>query len=526
MQTSIPPVGIRGTIRRMASDMAQGNGIDLAGFGAGEILAVIEEFGTYQLELEAQNEEIRASQQEAETARRRFEILYERSPAGYLTLDQRGLTVEANATACDMLGIAKAALLGSPFVAHLARDSADSFHLGVQAVLHGGRRDLRIIQFAKDPGRWFQAECTLLELPGGEEQVLCMVTDRTERVEALNALVDSEAHLRLALDAADAGTWQWDLASGRNVWSEETWRLYGLEPGGRAPSFDLWLESIHSEDRQAAAEHVRGAVERGAPLDLEWRVDAPNGPARWVLSRGRPSLDASSRVTGYLGIVMDTTGRKRMEIALRASLREKDVLLKEVHHRVKNNLQILDSLIALQADCFTNPELGQAFQVMRNRIRSIALVHERLYRSRDLGAVDMKGYVTDLVRQIVRSHDPDQGGEALLRFELGDVSLGVDQAIPLGLLLTELVINACKHALRPGSPRALRVELDCPGEACRLLVSDEGPGLPEGFDLESGQTMGMQLVRALVGQLHGRLRVLPGPGACFEVVFPQEGQEA
>jgi two-component system, sensor histidine kinase PdtaS len=216
---------------------------------------------------------------------------------------------------------------------------------------------------------------------------------------------------------------------------------------------------------------------------------------------------------------IDVTARKQAEERLQRSLEEKTVLLKEVHHRVKNNLQILMSLINLQADTLSNKYEIDAFQMMQNRVRSISLVHERLYRSSDLGAVGMKGYLEDLLDQIGASYQ-ETSRRVRTVLEAEDVLLGVDRAIPLGLLVTELITNAFKHAFNQGEPGELKVSLRKTGETCLLAVEDNGPGLPRGLKSDVSATLGMQLVKALENQLQGRLRVCQGPGARFELEFP------
>jgi PAS domain S-box-containing protein len=161
---------------------------------------------------------------------------------------------------------------------------------------------------------WWTAEKTV----GG---IVIFSEDITVRKETENALRESEGRLRLALDAADAGTWEWDVASNKNYWSDEIYRLYGLESGNCQPSYEAWLSTIHPEDRAAAEATVTNALYRGAELDFEWRVYQSSEPDRWLLSRGQPQFDEHGRLARYLGIVMDITKRKAAENALRESER-------------------------------------------------------------------------------------------------------------------------------------------------------------------------------------------------------------
>ncbi|MFZ5425468.1 MAG: PAS domain-containing sensor histidine kinase [Thermodesulfobacteriota bacterium] len=231
---------------------------------------------------------------------------------------------------------------------------------------------------------------------------------------------------------------------------------------------------------------------------------------------------ASIRAAGELERKIINDGLLRSRESLRKSLEEKMVLMREVHHRVKNNLQILMSLVNLQAGAVTEEGEAQALAAMQSRIRSIALVHERLYRSPDLGAVCIKGYLEELTDQIGKPFR-EAGSPVAPSIDVEEMDFGVDKAIPLGLLVNELVTNAYKHAFRPGVTGRLGVSLKRENGLCTLTVTDDGPGLPAGLDPSRAHTLGLQLVSALVGQLKGQSVRTGPPGTRYEVVFPHCG---
>ncbi len=224
--------------------------------------------------------------------------------------------------------------------------------------------------------------------------------------------------------------------------------------------------------------------------------------------------------------------RREAEGFLKASLEEKEALLKEVHHRVKNNLQIIISLLRLQSGKTTDPGVLDQLKDSQNRIRAMALVHEKLYRSKDLDRIGFAGYVRDLATQVFRSFGAEQRG-VNLEMDVQDIEVAIDFAVPCGLILHELLSNALKHAFPTGTasagdrPPTIRVRSADAGEGgYRIEVEDNGVGFPAGKPAGDSRSLGMKLVNALVGQLGGILEAGgEGAGTTFRfLVFPGRGE--
>jgi two-component sensor histidine kinase/amino acid transporter len=237
--------------------------------------------------------------------------------------------------------------------------------------------------------------------------------------------------------------------------------------------------------------------------------------AREGLSQARENL-----VETNVLLRQELFAREQAEQALQFSLLEKDALLKEVHHRVKNNLQIINSLLRLETGRSPDPDTKTVLGDMHGRIRSMALLHESLYRSENLAAVDLGKYLKQLSTHCFRSLVvwPSQ---VSLELNLASVHVVMDQALPCGLLVNELISNALKHGFPDEQSGVIRVELQPVGGGpeFRLLVSDSGVGLPPGFDPTRAQTLGLQLVSDLTMQLGGRLELIARPAASFSVTF-------
>jgi two-component sensor histidine kinase len=218
----------------------------------------------------------------------------------------------------------------------------------------------------------------------------------------------------------------------------------------------------------------------------------------------------------------------RRQGQLQSALQEKTALLNEVHHRVKNNLQVITSLLRLEAGRASEPATRSVLDEMKGRIRSMALVHETLYRSGNFAGVELHRYIQQVASVAFRAQ-ASTGGNVRLVLDLASVTASLDLATPCGLLVNELISNCVKHGFVDGQSGEVRVALQrtpgSPDEAPRwsLRVSDTGVGLPADFEARRAQSLGLQLVSDLAGQIGGVLVTEPGPGAAFSVTFPLDG---
>jgi two-component sensor histidine kinase len=239
-----------------------------------------------------------------------------------------------------------------------------------------------------------------------------------------------------------------------------------------------------------------------------------------------PVLDRRGRIVAASTIARDITNANAVREGLHASVAEKELLLKEIHHRVKNNLQVIVSLLKLERASVTDARALRSFEDSLERVGSMALLHEKLYQSRNLGSVDLADYLRQLALTLVQNNgiNPDR---VLLAFACEPVSIGMDYAVPCGLIANELISNALKHAF-PGDRRGeITIELKkSAGESLLLFaVSDDGVGVPDGCDVRRTQSLGLQLVMLLVGQIHGTFHHHRGRGSRFEISFATSDRE-
>lgn len=317
-----------------------------------------------------------------------------------------------------------------------------------------------------------------------------------------------EILLRIFEDAPDAILLVND--AGRIVRANgQTEKMFGHERGGLVgqPIEVLIPERFarrHVEHRQGYASVPRTRP-MGAGLTLAGRRrDGSEFPVDIMLS---PLGGGRARIV--LAIVRDATERKRVEAL---ALEAREMYFKEVHHRVKNNLQVISSLLYLQSRHTTDPHVLSILTESHSRVKSIALIHEKLYRSAELTTVDFAEYVRDLVSDLFQTYGIGQEG-VRVRTDVSAISLDIDTAVPCGLVVNELVTNVLKHAFPHGQPGEVVVSVrpSAPGRYV-LRVSDTGVGLPAGLDWRNSTSLGLKLVGDLAMQLDGVLTVNSGPG--------------
>lgn len=242
---------------------------------------------------------------------------------------------------------------------------------------------------------------------------------------------------------------------------------------------------------------------------------------QYLLYKSVPLFNNNDVVTRILVVAENITERRISDIQINESLKEKETLLKEIHHRVKNNMQLVCSMINLHADSIENGDVYDIFKVLQSRIYSMSLVHEKLYNHKQLSKINFTEYVRELVKEISNSFARSTGDKsAKIELELHDEDFTIDRAIPCGLILNELILNAFKHASFSSGEGCIKVVFNkLENDSYRLAVSDNGKGLPDDFDINRSDSMGMTLVRELVSQLRGSISVYSGSETVFTVLF-------
>jgi PAS domain S-box-containing protein len=380
---------------------------------------------------------------------------------------------------------------------------------------------------------WFEDRSTGYHFDGNDAIVEGLVLDITERKRMEEALRDAHWRLDSIIEGTHVGTWEWNVETGETVFNETWAQIIGYTLAELAPiSIETWESFSHPDDLRQCTEMLERHFSGELPYyDSECRMKHKNGDWVWIHDRGRVITRTSDdKPQMMFGTHTDITERKLAEKALResdkslrASLEEKDVLLKEVHHRVKNNLAAIMGLIDLQGQS-SDEQTRAAMAELSDRIRSMSLVHEQLYRSESFARIDFQDYLNVLTAHLCSSYQSSRNIHVSVA--ASGVKMGLDSAVPCGLLITELVTNAFKYAFPAGRLCSgavgceIVVSVEWDGAAYTLTVSDNGVGLPAGLDWTKTKTMGLLLVKMLgQHQLQGKIEVDYTGGTRFRLRF-------
>ena len=468
-------------------------------------------------------------------------------------LSPNGIVLSWNEGAQRIKGYSASEIIGKHFSCFYLHDDIQRGHPDneLKTALANGKFAEEGWRLRRDGSRfWASVTITPIWDQSGRHTGFSKVThDITERKAAETALRNSERDFRLLADAIPHIVWM-THGDGRNLYHNRRWTEFaGFEKPavpGEPANEDSWTSLLHPEETAGARGAWQNAVASQVPFEGEYRLwDAERQEYRWHLARALPVRNESGEIARWFGTLTDIHQRKAAEEelelevrkrtaalsesleqlqskeeSLRQSLAEKEVLLKEIHHRVKNNLQIISSLLSMQAANIEDDATGAKLRDSERRVMSMALIHEQLYGTKNMSFIDFSEYVAELVPRLLLSLSQDDAVRC--RLDTQPTIVTIDRAIPCGLILNELVTNALKYAYPHGKGGEVVVTLRNHERSVMLKVSDHGIGFPVNFDAEKNKTLGLQIIRVLVKQIGGTLQIDNSPGATFTIHFPHE----
>lgn len=456
----------------------------------------------------------------AEAENLRLATAIEQAAEGVMVTDVKARIEYVNPAFTKMTGYSRAQAVGrNPRFLRSGRQSRAFYQEMWATILSGKVWQGELVNRRKD-GSFYMEELTIAPVKdphGLTTHFIAIKQDVTERKRAEQALTASEICYRRLFEASRDGILLLDAATG-GITDANPFVLHLLGYGREEIlGKKLWeigpFWDVSASQGAFQRLHAGGYI-RYDDLPLETK-DGNHIDVEFVSNE----YWAGDKKVVQCNI-RDVTDRKRQENQIQASLREKEILLREIHHRVKNNMQLISSLYGLEMGPGRDGPAREAVREVRDRIRSMALIHEKLYRSRDLARIEFAEYLRSLAAELFRLYRPDP--EAInLRIESGGVWLDLDTAIPCGLIVNELLSNCLKHGFPEGRKGQIEVTLSSADDhTVKLVVSDDGVGLPAGFNFRETESFGSQLVKMLVEQLGGSIALESEGGTRFEIAFP------
>lgn len=450
-----------------------------------------------------------------------FEDLFDSISDAIYIQNRDGKFIEVNQAAVELNGYDRERLIGSTpdFLAAPGKTDLDETHEYFKKALNGEVQQFEQWGLRKN-GEVFPEEVVLS--PGtyfGEDVVIAISRDISAQYETQERMRKNEELFRQLFQNSPVAIVMMDEHQEIRHVNEAFTDLFGYTPS-EAEGIDIDQLIVPREEFENARALSR-TIFQGRTSNMTARRVAKDGSVVDVLIYGVPVTVNGNTIAIY-GMYIDITDQKRAEEQIKQSLREKEVLLAEIHHRVKNNLAVITGLLELQAYNTSSVGARNVLQESQMRINSIALIHEKLYQNEDLSSISFDVYLKELTEVIVSSMET--GDKKIeLHIDAPPIHLTINQAIPCGLILNELITNAYKHAFPDTGEGNIYVELRQAEESLLLLVRDDGVGLPDDFDLEEPKSLGMTLISTLSRQLNGTHTFNRGSeGTEFELQFEAE----
>ncbi|MES2589847.1 MAG: histidine kinase dimerization/phosphoacceptor domain -containing protein [Bacteroidota bacterium] len=287
-------------------------------------------------------------------------------------------------------------------------------------------------------------------------------------------------------------------------------------------AFENHFQQIISPIKLRYFRYLVSALRKGKSHQLELKIINVYNEKKWLELYLNPIKDIYGNICEFSLVAHDITEKKNTEKKILQSLKEKEVLLKEVHHRVKNNLQIISSILNLQSSYINDEKILEILEESRHRIRSMAIIHENLYQTTNFSSINFKNYSRELVRNLISSYQFNKHLEIELVENVDLVDLSLDQAIPLGLIINEIITNSMKYAFDNMKKGKIYLELKEKNNNITIVVGDNGIGLPKDFDINKSDTLGLQLVITLVEQLDGKIKLENKKGIKYFITFEKQ----
>ena len=461
----------------------------------------------------------------AEEALRRSEethrSILETAIDGFCTADAQGRLLEVNESYCRMSGYSAQELQAMSICDLEANETRAETAARIRQIMAQGEARFESRHRRKD-GCIFDVDIRVKYSPA-ENTLAVFARDISERKLAEVALSEMQTRLTFAMDQAQLAYWEMDAATKTFTFNDRIYALHGTtaeREGGYQMSADVFVrELLPPDDRPVVAESIRNGLSGAATkIQLEHRILRRDGELRHVLVRINMTADDTGRIIGACGCNLDITERKLAEEQIKALLAEKDRLLEEVHHRIKNNMYAVKNLLTIQASTVSEAAGRGHLLEAASRVQSMMLLYDSLLHSSDYLSVSIRPFLSSLADAVVASFS----GNVLVTIEkeIEDCLLRAGKTQPLGLILNEVLTNSMKHAFVGRACGKVAVTFHVSEGRGVLEVQDDGKGMPDSIDFEKAPSLGLKLIQLLAKQIGGTVRVMRRDGTTVIVEFP------
>lgn len=392
------------------------------------------------------------------------------------------------------------------------------FSIDIPFILISGEiADNTAVQAMKNGANDYLMKDNLHRLTPVIERELKDVQIRKEHKKTQLAIVESERRLREAERIAHLGHWELDHSSLTMVWSSQLYQIFEITDTQTIITYKHFLSRIHPEDRIKTNIAFKQSVENQEPLEVICRLFFPGKKDKYVRIQCENIYDDQDNPLRSLGVIQDVSKSIETQIELKHSLNEKQVLISEIHHRVKNNLALIFSLLQLEMSDIQDEQTKTILFNSIMRIRTMSLIHEKLYSISDFSNVPFHTFTNSLTQILGDHYNADK--RIKITLELDEVLLNVNQAMPAALILNEILTNAFNHAFEKESTGHIIVELSKNSDQIRLKVSDNGKGISNSIHKNQPDTLGLTIINLLTQQLNGILSINKDNGSIFSLQF-------
>ncbi|MBN1301061.1 MAG: PAS domain S-box protein [Melioribacteraceae bacterium] len=453
--------------------------------------------------------------------RTQFTVDKIRDPIYWCARDARIIYV--NDSACEQLGYTREELLNMTVLdidPDFPKDRWDA-----QWIVTRNRKSYSFeTRHQKKNGEIFPVEISVDYIVfENQEFVTTTARDITETKKVNETIKKSENLLKESQKIARLGHYTFDIKTGEWESSQTLDEIFGIDKN-YIKDIKGWLKVIHPEHAEEMSDYLLNHVVKNKnPFNYEYRIIRINDKEeRWVHGRGELDFNDDGSVKFMIGTIQDITESKIVEQKLIESIKEKDVLLRELYHRTKNNMQVIRSLISLQAASTDNAMVRSTFRDTENRIQAMSLVHQKLYQSQNLSSINLKNYIQELSELVLRSFSI-ASDRVSLEYNIEDIEILIDIAIPFGLILNELLSNSFKYAFPDNRNGIVKISLSRTDKGeINLGYSDNGIGVPDSFDFSAQETLGLRSIYSIVEhQLQGNVVFNSGSGVSCSIKFSE-----